>query len=184
MVDDDQAYVDAYATWLEDDYNVMIAHGGNEALTQLDNDLDVVLLDRRMPDLNGDLVLKEIRNRNIDCRVALVTAVEPKLNIIELEFDEYLLKPVSQQELEQLIEQLLIRNRFSESVQRGFQLTSTKSTLESTYSAEELEQNDKYEGLIDELSEVENDIGHSINELIESDQVVAAYQDLEKHPLE
>ena len=143
--------------------------------------MDVVLLDRRMPELDGDKVLKEIRKRQLDCRVALVTAVEPELNIVEMDFDEYLTKPVSQQDLKQLIEQLLIRDRFSEAVQHGFQLASKKSTLEASYNAEELKSRSQYKTLLDELSAVEEEIGKSINDLIESDQIIAAYQDLKDH---
>jgi DNA-binding response OmpR family regulator len=183
VVDDDEAYVEAYANWLEDEYNVIVANGGGEALTQIDNTIDVVLLDRRMPELNGDQVLKELRKRQLDCRVALVTAVEPELTIVDMDFDEYITKPVSQQDLKELIEQLLIRDRFSEAVQRGFQLASKKSTLEAAYSSDYLESSDKYMKVVEELMEVEEDIGKSINNLIESDQIIAAYQDLQKqHP--
>lgn len=181
VVDDDEAYVEAYANWLQDEYNVIVANGGGKALTQLDDSVDVVLLDRRMPELDGDQVLKEIRKRQLDCRVALVTAVEPELNIVEMDFDEYLTKPVSQHDLKQLIEQLIIRERFSEAVQHGFQLASKKSTLEANYNSEDLKSSDQYKTLLDELSEVEEEIGKSINDLIESDQIIAAYQDLKKH---
>lgn len=178
VVDDDEAYVEAYANWLQDEYNVIVANGGGKALTQLDDSVDVVLLDRRMPELDGGQVLKEIRKRQLDCRVALVTAVEPEFNVVEMDFDEYLTKPVSQHDLKQLIEQLLIRDRFSEAVQHGFQLASKKSTLEASYNAEELKSSKQYKTLLDELAEVEEDIGKSINDLIESDQIIAAYQDL------
>jgi DNA-binding response OmpR family regulator len=36
-----------------------------------------VLLDRRMPGLSGDNALNRIREREYDCRVAMVTAVDP-----------------------------------------------------------------------------------------------------------
>ncbi len=181
VVDDDEAYVEVYAKWLQDDYNVIVANGGGKALTRLDDTVDVVLLDRRMPELNGDQVLKEIREQQLDCRIALVTAVEPELNIVEMDFDEYLTKPVSQRDLKELIEQLLMRERFSEAVQHGFQLASKKSTLEATYSTDELARSDQYADLLDELSDIEDKIGQSINDLIESDQIVAAYKDLREH---
>ncbi len=79
VVEDEPDLADLYATWLRGEYRVRVAYGGREALEKLDDEVEVVLLDRRMPDLSGDEALKEIRERGFDCRVAMVTAVEPDL---------------------------------------------------------------------------------------------------------
>ena len=77
VVEDEPDLADLYATWLKIDYSVRTAYGGEEAVEQLDDEIDVVLLDRRMPGLSGDEVLTKIRERGIDCYVSMVTAVEP-----------------------------------------------------------------------------------------------------------
>jgi CheY-like chemotaxis protein len=41
---------------------VRTAYGGHEALEELSDDVDVILLDRRMPGLSGDEVLEEVRD--------------------------------------------------------------------------------------------------------------------------
>ena len=67
VVDDERQLADLYATWVGDDYAVRTAYDGQSALEQADEAVDVVLLDRHMPDLTGDEVLGRIRDRGLDC---------------------------------------------------------------------------------------------------------------------
>lgn len=180
LVDDERAYLDAYSTWLDGDFNVRLAANGDEALANLDPDVDIVLLDRRMPDLSGDEVLQEIRSRDINCRIAMVTAVEPEFDIIEMPFDDYLVKPVSKDDLVSLANQLVARSSLDEEVQKCFALASKKSTLEANVAEDRLSSSPEYTELIDRLNEVEAKIGETLQELIESGSVVAAYRDLQR----
>ncbi|MFB6163446.1 MAG: response regulator transcription factor, partial [Halococcoides sp.] len=77
VVEDERSTAEAYARVLDDEYAVEVATTGEHALELLDESTDVVLLDRRMPGLSGAEVLAEIAERSVDCRVAMVTAVEP-----------------------------------------------------------------------------------------------------------
>jgi len=98
VVEDEPDLADLYAAWLGDEYRVRTAYGGQEALDELDeadDEVDAILLDRRMPGLSGDEVLAAVRERGIDCRVAMVTAVEPDFDILKMGFDDYLVKPVT-----------------------------------------------------------------------------------------
>ena len=61
VVDDDEDLADTCEYWLRDDYDVRVAYGGEDALNQIDETGDVVLLDRRMPKLSGDAVLEGTR---------------------------------------------------------------------------------------------------------------------------
>jgi DNA-binding response OmpR family regulator len=88
VVDDEPDVADSYAAFLRDRYDVRTAYGGEPALAALDEDIDVVLLDRRMPDMFGDEVLESIRGRGFECRVAMITAVDPDVDIIDMEFDD------------------------------------------------------------------------------------------------
>ncbi|TKX52052.1 response regulator, partial [Halorubrum sp. SS7] len=56
VVEDEPDLADLYAAWLGDEYRVRTAYGGREALDQLDetdDEVDAILLDRRMPGLSG-----------------------------------------------------------------------------------------------------------------------------------
>ncbi|PSQ11434.1 hypothetical protein BRC93_05455 [Halobacteriales archaeon QS_5_70_15] len=99
IVDDDRDLADLYATWLQDDYYTRTVYSGRDALDELHDGIDVVLLDRRLPDIPGDEVLVTLRDRGMDCRVSMVTAVNPGFDILELGFDDYLTKPIDREEL-------------------------------------------------------------------------------------
>ncbi len=43
-----------------------------------------------MPDIHGDDVLDEIRAQEYACKVIMATAVDPDLNILEMDFDDIL----------------------------------------------------------------------------------------------
>ncbi|WP_410764824.1 bacterio-opsin activator domain-containing protein [Haloferax sp. DFSO60] len=138
VVDDDKDLADTCQYWLNQGrYVVETAYGGSEALSQLDEHVDVVLLDRRMPSISGDDVLEEIRERELDCRVAMMTAVEPDTDIVDMPFDAYLVKPVSESQVTETVEELLVRSGFEREVRDYFALESTHEALENR-AAEEL----------------------------------------------
>jgi DNA-binding response OmpR family regulator len=107
IVDDEREVADVYALRLDGEYETRTAYGGPEALSELDQSVDVVLLDRRMPDRSGDEVLAEIRDQGYDCRVIMLTAVDPGRGILDMPFDDYLCKPVDKDDLVRAIEQQL-----------------------------------------------------------------------------
>jgi len=130
VADDDRGLADTYAIWFESRWNVRVVYSGREALDELSDDLDVVVLDRRMPEVPGDQVLEEIRAADIDCRVVMITALKPDLDAVELPFDEYLTKPVTKQELVETIEDLLLRSEFGPEVREYAAETSKAETIE------------------------------------------------------
>jgi DNA-binding response OmpR family regulator len=97
VVDDEQYILDMLKCTLEDEgYNVDIAADGNSALTLLaERKPDLVLLDIRMPDLNGYEALELIRQQS-DVPVIMLTGVlEPTAveQSIGLGADDYIRKP-------------------------------------------------------------------------------------------
>jgi len=107
VVDDEVAVADTYALRLETEYETRVAYGGDEALETVDEEVEAILLDRRMPGLSGDEVLETLRDRGDDGVVVMTTAVDPDLNILEMEFDDYLCKPVDRETIMQTLEQHL-----------------------------------------------------------------------------
>ena len=169
VVDDETEITALYGEWLSSSYNVRRAYNGEEALEEVDETVDVVLLDRRMPDLSGDEVLTEIRDRDLDCRVALVTAVDPDFDILELGFDDYLVKPVSRDDLHETVERLLRRSGYDDDVQQYFSLASRKATLEAEKPTSELEKSDEYAKLIEELDGLSDVLSATLSELDDED---------------
>lgn len=132
VVEDERALADLFTEWLTDAYCVDIAYDGEQALELLDESVEVVLLDRRLPDRSGDAVLAEIRERGIDCRVVMVSAVTPDFDVLDMGFDSYLTKPVSEDDLNEVVEQMLARTRYEDQLQEYFALVSKRVTLQAT----------------------------------------------------
>jgi len=168
VVDDETDLADLFTAWLSDDYTVRTAYSGQAALDALDDSIDVVLLDRRMPDLSGDAVLTEVRERGLDCRVAMVTAVDPDFDIVEMGFDAYLTKPVTSDELRDTVETLLTRKHHDTAVQQYFQLVTKRATLEAQY-GEDAADDPKYEALQAEIDSLEQEVDALASEFDEDD---------------
>jgi two-component system response regulator AdeR len=180
IVEDEPDLADLYATWLRDEYTSRVTYGGTEALEALDDDVSVVLLDRRMPEMSGDAVLEAIRDRGIDCRVAMVTAVEPDFDIVAMGFDDYLVKPVSKDALRGTVESLHLRSTYDEGVQHLFSLASKKALLESEKSRTALADNEEYAELAEELDDLRAELDETVQELGQQDDFVGVYRDLER----
>ena len=178
VVEDEPDLADLYATWLNDDYRVRTAYGGQEALDALDEEISVILLDRRMPDLPGDEVLETVRERGIDCRVAMGTAVEPDFDIIAMGFDDYLVKPVSKEALLEAVSNLLLRNEYADGVQELFSLASKKALLESEKGPTDLEHNEEYRALDEDLDALREDLDDTLTSLSNDAGLTGLYHDL------
>lgn len=161
VVDDEQSVADAYAAMLEDDYEVRTAYSGEEALELFDERVDVVFLDRRMPDLSGDKVLEEIRNRSGQSKVVMVSAVDPDFDILEMDFDGYLTKPVTPDHLKDTIIDLQARSNYREEIQQLWSLETKRDIIESVKSSDELMNNEVYQELRSMISELKSQISES-----------------------
>ena len=178
VVEDEPDLADLYATWLRDEYRVRVAYGGREALEELDEEVDVVLLDRRMPDLSGDEALEAIRERDVGCRVAMVTAVEPDFDIVAMGFDDYLVKPVSRDSLKETVENLLRRNSYDDGIQELFALASKKALLESEKDAATLEEHAEYQELTERVQNLRAELDETLTAFDDEHDFTAMYRDL------
>ena len=143
VVEDEAELAELFAEWLATEYDVEIATTGEDALDLID-DVDVVLLDRLMPGISGDEVLETIRDRGYDCRVAMVTAVEPDFDVLEMGFDDYVVKPLFREDIRQLVRGLVERNAYDQQLSELFASASKLAALESHKVSEELAGNEEY----------------------------------------
>ncbi len=169
IVEDEPDLADLYAAWLASNCTVETEYDGSKALEALEAGIDIVLLDRRMPGLSGDAVLDTIRDRDLDCRVAMVTAVEPDFDIVGMGFDDYLVKPVSKDELLSTIDQLLLRSTYDEQLQEFFALSSKKALLDTQKTNAELRASQEYAELEDRLAALRMQVDETMAELLDQD---------------
>jgi len=176
VVEDEADLADLYAAWLGGEYDVQTAYGGHEAIEQLSEEIDVILLDRRMPGLSGDEVLVAVRDRGIDARVAMVTAVEPDFDIVEMGFDDYLVKPVTRESLMDTVESLLRRSEYDSGVQELYAVASKKAVLESEKGQAALEESEEYAELQARYDELQAELDTQLEEFSEHDEFEQAFR--------
>jgi DNA-binding response OmpR family regulator len=176
IVDDETDIADLYTTWLKMEHEVRTAYCGEEALEKVDSEVDIVFLDRRMPDYSGDEVLERIRERGLECRVVMVTAVDPDFDIISMGFDDYLTKPVMREDLNGAVETMTERDDYDETMTEYFALTSKKATLEAEKPLSELQHNEQYQRMVERVEELEEEADTAVSEF--TDDFDALFQEL------
>lgn len=178
VVDDEQRLADLFATWLRPERDVEVAYDGEQALEKFDESVSVVLLDRRMPGLSGDEVLDEIRSRPSEARVVMVTAVDPDFDIIDLGFDDYVVKPVGKEDLVDIVEKMEGRAQYDRDIQQYYSLASKKALLESEKPVSELEGNEEYQQLLEEFESLGEDVDKAVEELSTHGDFASAFRGL------
>lgn len=101
---------------------VFEAMNGREGISLIKNeDIDLVLLDHKLPDIDGSEVLKEIRQFNIDAPIIMMTAfasVENAIEAIKNGAYDYIHKPFEFEELLILIKKALESTSMKREVER------------------------------------------------------------------
>ena len=169
VVDDERDLADLYTAWLSEEYDVRTAYGGKEAIEMVDESVDVALVDRLMPQTSGGDVVEHIRREEYGCGVSMVTAVEPDFDIIEMGFDEYIVKPVRRESLHDVVETLLNRSAYDDKLQEMFSLASKRAALKTQKPPHELEESDSYQELTDRLEELREELDRTADDLSERD---------------
>ncbi|MEZ5360233.1 MAG: SLC13 family permease [Candidatus Zixiibacteriota bacterium] len=110
LVDDEDVFRTSMAQRLQmRGFETVDVNNGDDAIKQVrtDTDIDVVVLDRKMPHMDGEEVLKEIRNYRPALQVIMLTAhasMESAMETGKLEAYAYLEKPCEFDELVKVIE--------------------------------------------------------------------------------
>jgi len=177
IVEDEPDVAETYERWLQD-YDVRRVETGDAALAQIDETIDVVLLDRMLPGMSGADVLEEIRTREIDCRVAIVTAVDPGFDIIEMGFDEYVTKPPEREQLRETVERLLHRATLDGELQEYYSLVARRAALESEFTESQLESNDEYAELVERIESHRAEVDDSMGDMASDSEFVGAVREI------
>ncbi|WP_435066638.1 response regulator [Haloplanus sp. C73] len=95
VADDDDAFRETLLLWLADSpWETRTASSGSEALSKLDDDVDAMILDRRMPDLSGPEVIDRLDDTDFDGPVVVLSAFEPDDHLDDDDAAAYLTKPI------------------------------------------------------------------------------------------
>ena len=112
VVDDELSIRESMRGWLQQDgYQVETAAGGPEALAKnAENRFDIMLIDVKMPEMDGLTLLKRIKEIDSDIAIVMMTAhgaIRDAVEAIKLGAHDYLLKPFELEELSFTIQKLV-----------------------------------------------------------------------------
>ncbi|MFH1112970.1 MAG: PAS domain S-box protein [Pseudomonadota bacterium] len=136
-------------------YECELARNGFEAIEKLNQSTDLVLLDVRMPGMDGYETARRIRKKS-DCRdvpiiiATVLTGKEDRLHAVEAGANDFVSKPIDRVELRVRMESLLKMKESQDEVKRH------RTELESIVQrrTEELrESEEKYRSIVDNMEE-------------------------------
>jgi len=114
VVDDEAAMREALYDWLmEDGYEVGLAEGGKEAVAMAgEKSWDVILLDLKMPGMDGLETLRQLKGKEVDtdAEILMMTAyatVDTAVNAMKEGAFDYLVKPFAPDEIELQIKKIV-----------------------------------------------------------------------------
>ncbi|MFC7176979.1 HalX domain-containing protein [Halosegnis marinus] len=102
-----------------------------------------------MPRMHGDKVLEVIRERGVECKVAMVTAVDPDEDIVDMPFDAYLTKPVTPADLTEVVDRLGEVAQHDSITQELFALGQKRAALEAELTPAQREESSEYADLVE-----------------------------------
>ncbi|MEK6692796.1 MAG: response regulator [Nitrospirota bacterium] len=110
VVEDEEIVRDIIRSSLEREYNIMEASGYSEAISLINNDINLAIVDYSLPDGNGFEVLKAIIEKKSWIPVIIITAYgneDLEIKALMKGVVEYIKKPLSPQYLRKRISEIL-----------------------------------------------------------------------------
>ncbi|MBN2058055.1 MAG: sigma-54-dependent Fis family transcriptional regulator [Candidatus Saganbacteria bacterium] len=136
VVDDEKSMRESMAMLLSENYNVKLAKSGKEAIEVVRNQpIDLVLLDIRLPEIDGIEVLKLIKGHDDSIEVIMVTAVimvKKAVEAIRIGAYDYITKPFDIEALQEQVEKVLEKRQLQQ------QNISLKQLIEQDYQFEKI----------------------------------------------
>jgi len=133
IVDDELSVRQSLEGWfLEDGFSVATAEDGNAALRKMETGpFDIVIVDLKMPGMDGIELQKRVRQIDPDAAIVILTAfasVETAVEALKLGAYDYVTKPVDPDDLSHLVGHILKQKELTEANVRLRELTAIGQT--------------------------------------------------------
>jgi DNA-binding NtrC family response regulator len=153
VVDDEHGVRQSFQMVLKDQYDILLAETGQEALNVfIQNSVDLVLLDIRLPDIDGVDLLVKLKEMDPNVEIIMVTAVkeiQTAVKAIKSGAYEYIIKPFIVDDVLTVIHRALEKRRLIKEV------AYLRNELERHHVFEEMVGNNKkMRGIFDLISDI------------------------------
>ncbi|MDB9233671.1 response regulator [Halorubrum ezzemoulense] len=167
IIEADSEAVAEYADWLEG-YAVRTAADGERALDALDTDVDVVLLDGELSDPTAEELLGRIRARRPGCQIGLLSGVSVGDDVLRLDMDEYVPRPIDRDELRETVARLVDHGAVEGAVERYLSLVARRRRIETRRDDADLADDERYRELTGEIAARQRQINTLLAEVGDS----------------
>lgn len=168
IIEDERDTANLYQNYLEDEYTTTLATSGEQAIEELNPDIDLLLLDLNLPRMNGEEVIEAIQNdevRHNDPRIIILTTREPTPQILDYPIDKYKMKPVYRDDLHNLINDISFQNKFQHISKTLFQKRSKRNALNQAGKTD----TETYRELLDSIEKLESELKNIYEQIAAGD---------------
>ena len=151
IIEDDDNQANLYKKWLED-FNVTICEH-DTVFSCVSDKTSVVIMDRDHPGVETEIFLSRVREAKIP--VVMVSGVEPGPDIVDLDIQDYLLKPVDREDIVNSVNQITDWDDLSREKRDLHVLKAKMDVLKKKYSQEELESDENFEEFVKRFKNLE-----------------------------
>jgi len=109
IVENERMVATVLTDYLPGSYDVRSVQTGKEAIEEYTEDTDLLIVDRKLDGISGDEVAARIKGEHERQLILCVSGVEPDNDICELRYDDYIHKPIEEDELKVRLELLFSR---------------------------------------------------------------------------
>lgn len=154
VIEDEGEQAELYSRWLEPEYSVSTANSKLEFYEEFDEQDKLVLLDRDLRNSTAKELIEE-SERLKERPIILITGKEPGDEIIDLDIADYLLKPISKEQIKDRVSQVIELGEKDDELQELASLLHKKEVLERSRSGKGSEE---YEDLLKRIDELRQEI--------------------------
>jgi DNA-binding response OmpR family regulator len=133
IVEDERMVADVISEYFSRSYDVHHFRTGEQVLERYTDDTDLLIVDRKLEGMSGDDVVDRIRKQYGQELILCVSGVEPDDDISDLEVDDYMHKPVEEDEMKTRLELLMSRAELGSAVRKYLSLRSKQIALTDTH---------------------------------------------------
>ncbi|ELY90145.1 HxlR family transcriptional regulator [Natrialba hulunbeirensis JCM 10989] len=156
LAEDDPRLRELYALWLQTDYDVATAADGKEALRLLDESIDVAVLARGLPTLDGTAIAAALETAGQRTPVAIVTSGDVSPDDVSIPADVLVRDPLSKTTLRDAVRRLT-RLRAESAIGRDIRARRHRLAFVERHLGPTAPTAESYQQVADELATLEQD---------------------------
>lgn len=161
-------------------YDILRIDNPVEAARPLEHhDIGIVIYDRELPHLSIETFLDRIGSLRYEYQIAMVTDVEPRLEMVQKGVDAFIPKPLTTEKVELKIQYLIDRMEFSRRRREFWSLLSAREALENKLPASALETHEEYTEICKQVNYLSGCLCDSCERLEDETEFVSHLRDIE-----